>query len=157
MLKTKPQQRSSLWPVALPFSSLTRHRNLRFPKQGRSLELPLFSEEQCVELFGAQLGQEEVARHAAAASAIFKRLGYLPIGVSVAAGLLRDDPALTIDELARNPPADVYALLAKAIVALSAVAQSMLAAMAVCAPEGFRFALAHHVAHLRAQGVRAAG
>ncbi|MGA9672917.1 MAG: tetratricopeptide repeat protein [Terracidiphilus sp.] len=134
----------------------TRYRNIAFLKYGQSLALPLFTEEQCFELFRTKLGKDEVDRHAAEAGAIFRRLEYLPIGISVAAGLLRDDPFLTINVMARNPPADVYALLAEAIATLSPAAQSLLAAMAVCAPEGFRLELAQQLAELDAETARAA-
>jgi tetratricopeptide (TPR) repeat protein len=129
----------------------TRVRTLRFLSHHHSLALPLFTEEQCFELFRTRLGKDEVNRHAADAIAIFTRLEYLPIGISVAAGLLHDDPFLTIDGMARNPPADVYALLVEAIAALSPATQSLLAAMAVCAPEGFRLALAQQVSELDTQ------
>jgi tetratricopeptide (TPR) repeat protein len=135
----------------------TRFRSLPFLKERQSLDLPLFTEDQCFELFRAKLGKEEVDRHAAAARAIFKRLEYLPIGISVAAGLLRDDPFQTIEAMAASLPADVYSLLREAVSRLSPAAQTLLAAMAVCAPEGFRRTLAAEIAGLDAQSASAAG
>jgi NB-ARC domain len=40
----------------------TRYRNLAFLRDGQSLALPLFTEEQCFELFRTQLGKDEVDR-----------------------------------------------------------------------------------------------
>jgi hypothetical protein len=51
----------------------------------------------------------------------------------------------TIAGLAKNLPADAYALLREAVAALSPMAQTLIAAMAVCAPEGFRLALSAEV------------
>ena len=87
-------------------------------------------------------------RNEAEARSLFQRLGYLPIGIAVAAGLVREDVRYTIAGLANNLPADAYALLREAVVALSPMAQTLMAAMAVCAPEGFRLALAAEVAEL---------
>jgi tetratricopeptide (TPR) repeat protein len=126
----------------------TRVTNLRFLRGYRPVSLPLFTEEQCFELFRDVIGAEEVDRHAAAAQTIFHKLDHLPIGISIAAALLREDPLLTIDQMARNPPADVYALFAEAIAALTASARMLLAAMAACAPEGFRLTLAAEVSSL---------
>ena len=126
----------------------TRFTNLRFLRGYRPLNLPLFTEEQCFELFREVIGKEEVGRHEAEARSLFQRLGYLPIGIAVAAGLVREDVRYTISGMAKNLPADAYALLKEAVVALSPVAQTLMAAMAVCAPEGFRLALAAEVAEL---------
>ena len=124
----------------------TRLTNLRFLRGYRPLNLPLFTEDQCLELFREVIGKEEVGRHEAEAGSLFRRLGYLPIGIAVAAGLFREDARYTISGMAKNLPADAYALLKEAVVALSPEAQALMAAMAVCAPEGFRLALAAEVA-----------
>jgi hypothetical protein len=66
----------------------------------------------------------------------------------VAGALVHEDVRYTIAGLAKNLPADAYALLREAVAALSPGAQTLLASMAVCAPEGFRLALAAEVAGL---------
>jgi tetratricopeptide (TPR) repeat protein len=126
----------------------TRFTNLRFLRFHKSLDLPFFTEEQCFELFREVTGKKEVGRHEAEARSLFQRLGYLPIGIAVAAALIREDVRYTIAGLAKNLPADTYALLREAVAALSPEAQTLLASMAVCAPEGFRLALAAEVAEL---------
>jgi hypothetical protein len=126
----------------------TRLTNLRFLRGYRPMNLPLFTEGQCFELFREVIGKEEVERHEAEARSLFDRLGYLPIGIAAGAGLIREDVHYTIAGLATNLPADAYALIREAVVALSPGAQTLLAAMAVCAPEGFRLALATEVAEL---------
>jgi tetratricopeptide (TPR) repeat protein len=126
----------------------TRLTNLRFLRGYQPLSLPLFTEQQCFELFRRVIGNEEVEKHEAEARSLFQRLGYLPIGISVAAGLVREDVRYTIAGLANNLPPDVYALLREAVAALSPSARTLLASMAVCAPEGFRLALAAEVAAL---------
>ena len=126
----------------------TRLTNLPFLRHHQPLQLPLFSEEQCFELFRKEIGKEEVDRHATDARGLFQRLGYLPIGISVAASLVREDVRYTIEGMAKNLPAGAYALLQEAVAALSAPAQTLLASMAVCAPEGFRLGLAAEIAEM---------
>jgi len=126
----------------------TRLHNLRFLRGYQPLNLPLFSEEQCFELFGQVIGKKELEKHEAESRSLFQRLGYLPIGIAVAASLVREDVRYTIAGLAKNLPADAYALLKDAVAGLSPRAQSLIAAMAVCAPEGFRLGLAAEVADL---------
>jgi tetratricopeptide (TPR) repeat protein len=126
----------------------TRVTNLRFLRGYRPLNLPLFTEEQCFEVFREVIGKEEVGRHETEARSLFQRLGYLPIGIAVAAGLVHEDVRYTLAGLTKNLPADVYALLREAVDALPPRAQMLLAAMAVCAPEGFRLGLAAEVAEL---------
>ena len=120
----------------------TRLTDLSFLELHKPLKLPLFSEDQCFDLFHEAIGKAEVERHASEARSLFQRLGYLPIGIAVAAGLIRKDVRYTIAGMAKNLPANVTALLREAVAALSPKAQTLLAAMAVCAPEGFRLALA---------------
>jgi tetratricopeptide (TPR) repeat protein len=126
----------------------TRFNTLRFLRAHQPLNLPLFTEEQCFELFSREIGKDEVEKHQPEARSLFQRLGYLPIGIAVAASLIREDVRYTIAGIAKNLPADVTALLREAVTALSPTAQTLLAAMAVCAPEGFRLALAAEVAEL---------
>jgi tetratricopeptide (TPR) repeat protein len=126
----------------------TRLINLRFLRGYPRLQVPLFTEEQCFELFHETIGKQEVDKHKAEASLLFKRLGYLPIGIRVAASLIQEDDRYTIAGFARNLPADASSLLREAVVALSPTAQTLLASMAVCAPEGFRLALAAEIAGL---------
>jgi tetratricopeptide (TPR) repeat protein len=126
----------------------TRFTNLRLLRGYQPLSLPLFTEEQCFGLFRTVIGREDVERHEAEARSLFRRLGHLPMGIAVAAGLIREDVRYTIAGLANNLPADVYALLKEAIAALSPISQTLMAAMAVCAPEGFRLALAAEMAEL---------
>jgi tetratricopeptide (TPR) repeat protein len=126
----------------------TRFNNLRFLRLLQPLNVPLFTEGQCFELFHKVIGEEEVERHEAEALSLIKRLGHLPIGIAVAASLIREDVRYTIAGLAKKLPADVYALLKQAVAALSPAAQRLLASMAACAPEGFRLALAAEMAGL---------
>jgi tetratricopeptide (TPR) repeat protein len=126
----------------------TRFINLPFLRFHKPLGLPLFTEEECLKLFREVIGKEGVERHEDEARLLFQRLGYLPIGISVAAALVREDVRYTIPGLAKNLPTDAYALLREAVAALSPGAQTLIAAMAVCAPEGFRVALAAEVAEL---------
>ena len=126
----------------------TRLTDLSFLELHKPLKLPLFSEEQCFDLFHEAIGKDEVERHASEARSLFQRLGYLPIGIAVAAGLIRKDVRYTIAGMAKNLPANVTALLREAVAALSQQAQTLLSAMAVCAPEGFRLALAAEIAEL---------
>jgi hypothetical protein len=55
--------------------------NLRFLRGYQQLNLPLFSEDQCFELFGQVIGKEEVAKHEADARSLFQRLGLDPAGL----------------------------------------------------------------------------
>jgi hypothetical protein len=61
----------------------TRLSNLRFLRFHPPLDLPLFTEEQCFKLFRRVVGAAEVERHETECKALFKRLGYLPIGVAL--------------------------------------------------------------------------
>jgi len=126
----------------------TRFTNLRFLRHYQPVNPPLFTGEQCFELFRRDIGKEEVDRHSADARLLFQCLGYLPIGISAAAGLVREDVRYTIQGMARNLPADTHALLREAVTALTPSAQALLAAMAVCAQEGFRLSLAAEIAEL---------
>ncbi len=126
----------------------TRLSAPRFLRGYQPLNLPLFTEDQCFELFSRELGKAETEKHRAEAQSLFERLGYLPIAIAVAASLIREDVRYTIAGMAKNLPADVTALLTEAVTALTPNAQKLLAAMAVCAPEGFRISLAAEIAEL---------
>lgn len=121
----------------------TRLTNLPILRLHKPLQLPLFTDEQCFELFIGEIGEAEVYKHKAEASSLFKRLGYLPISIAVAASLVREDVRYAIAGMAKDLPADVTAMLGETVAALSKRAQTLLAVMAVCAPEGFRLSLAH--------------
>ncbi len=120
------------------------------------VELRVFTEAECLELFRAVLGGLTDADEAAAKT-LFERLGYLPYAVRVAAGVLRDDPLYTTHSLAgaqkllgklAHGGKNVEALMTRALADRSPEAQRLVQAMAVCAPTGFRLALAAEVAEL---------
>jgi tetratricopeptide (TPR) repeat protein len=123
----------------------TRLTNLRFLRFHLPLPLPLFTEEQCFDLLRRQIGDEEVARHEADCRSLFKRLGYLPIAVSISAALIRVDVRYTIPGMARNLPDDVTDLIREAIEALDSAPRQLLAAMSACAAEGFFLDLAAEI------------
>jgi tetratricopeptide (TPR) repeat protein len=124
----------------------TRRTNLRFFRFHRSQPLPLFTEEQCFELFRQQIGTEEVARHEGECGGLFARLGYLPIAISICAALIHEDLRFTIAGMAQNLPADATALIREAVEALDPAPRRLLAAMAACASEGFFLDLAAEIA-----------
>ena len=126
----------------------TRLANLRFLRFHQPQPLPLFTEDECFDLFRRQIGAEEVARHEAECRRLFTRLGRLPIAVGISAALIREDVRYTIPGLARDLPADVAALIREAIEALDAGPRQLLPAMAACAPEGFYLDLAAGIAGL---------
>ncbi|MGA2144901.1 MAG: TIR domain-containing protein [Bryobacteraceae bacterium] len=134
----------------------TRLTNLRFLRFHEPLALPLFTGEQCLELFRREIGVEEVARHEAECRSLFQRLGYLPIAVAISAALIREDVRYTIPGMARNLPSDVTALIGEAIEALEAAPRQLLSAMAACAEEGFHLDLAAEIAGLDEGGALAA-
>src|SRR5947207_6958151 len=61
------------------------------------LKPELFTEDECFEVFRRVLGESEVARSREPAKVLFARVGYLPIAVSVAAGLIKHDVRHTIE------------------------------------------------------------
>jgi tetratricopeptide (TPR) repeat protein len=134
----------------------TRRDDLRFLQFHQPAPLPLFTEAQCFELFRKVIGEAEVERHRDVCQDLFRRLGYLPIGVAVSAGLIRYDRRYTIPSLAANLPADVTALIREAIAAVGPAAKTLLDAMAACAPEGFRLLLAAAVAEMEEPAALAA-
>ena len=133
----------------------TRLTSLRFLRYRKPLPLPLFTDEQCFDLFRQQIGAEEVARHEADCRSLFKRLGYLPIAVSISAALIRVDVRYTIPGMARNLPDDVTDLIREAIEALDSAPRQLLAAMSACAAEGFFLDLAAEIAGFDGAGALA--
>ena len=155
----------------------TRRSNLGFLRFHQPLPLPLFTDEQCFELFRLQAGAAEVARHEAECLRLFARLGRLPIVGAIAAALIKEDVWYTIPGLARELPDDVTALIRQAIAALEppggagaplvppavyaagaldSAPRQLLAAMAACAAEGFFLDLAAEIAALDETGALAA-
>jgi tetratricopeptide (TPR) repeat protein len=135
----------------------TRLENLDFLAHREQVNPALFSEKNCLELFRRVLGEKQVGKAEPSVRLLFERLGYLPIAISVAAGLIKQDVRYTIESLATNLPAldklrfgkhNVGQLLSDAIAAPGLNERKLLRAMAVCAPEGFGFWLAAEVAEL---------
>jgi tetratricopeptide (TPR) repeat protein len=124
----------------------TRRGDLRFLRHHSPLKLPLFTEDQCFTLFRKELGAESIDGNEAQCQKLFNRLGHLPIAVSVAAALIKEDVRYTIEGLAANLPADVKELIHDAIQALDEAPRHLLKAMAACAPEGFALSLAAEIA-----------
>jgi hypothetical protein len=126
----------------------TRLASLPLLRFRNPVPLPLFTDEQCFELFRTQIGGDEVARHEVECRALFRRLGHLPVAIAISAALIREDVRYTIAGLARNLPPDVTSLLREAIAALDPSGRQLLSAMAACAPEGFYLDLAAEIAGL---------
>ena len=82
----------------------TRLTDLTFLDFHKPIQLPLFTEAQCFELFGDVIGREEVEKHTDEARALFRRVEYLPIAIAVAAKLIRKDVRYTIAGMAKNLP-----------------------------------------------------
>ena len=134
----------------------TRLANLRFLRFHESLPLPLFTEDQCFELFRRQIGIAGVSRHEAECRRLFHRVGYLPIAVSISAALIKEDVRYTIPGLAQDVPEDVTALIREAIEAVDPAPRQLLAAMSACASEGFFLDLAAEIAGLEEDAALAA-
>jgi tetratricopeptide (TPR) repeat protein len=133
----------------------TRQEHLTFLGHHKNVSPEVFSEEDCLDLFRRVLGPQQVAKSEQRAKELFKQLGYLPIGISVAAGLINYDARYTIDSLAAKLPSlekmafgkdNVGVLLKEAIARTGESGRKLMAAMAVCAPEGFRLGLAAEIA-----------
>ena len=123
----------------------TRYPNLKFLRFHAHQRLPVFTEDQCFEFFRRVLDNTEVTENESACKNLFRRLGYLPIGIVVSAGLILYDAHYTIASLSANPPRDVYALISEAVDALDPAPRRLLAAMSACAPEGFALDLAAEI------------
>jgi tetratricopeptide (TPR) repeat protein len=133
----------------------TRQEHLAFLGHHKNVSPEVFSEEDCLDLFRRVLGPQQVAKSEQRAKELFQQLGYLPIGISVAAGLVNYDARYTIDSLAAKLPSlekmafgkdNVGVLLKEAIGRTGERGRQLMAAMAVCAPEGFRLGLAAEIA-----------
>jgi len=125
----------------------TRHHNLRFLRGHHPLNLPLFTQAECFDIFRRELGAEHVnGGNEGACLQLFGCLGYLPFGITVAAALIREDVRYTIAGIAANLPADVKELIQQAMQALEEAPRHLLSAMAACAPEGFALSLAAEIA-----------
>jgi len=128
------------------------------PKQ--SAEVEKFTEAEAEELFHTYLdsvfGESEVARNCEALLRFARRVEMLPIAVAVGASLLREKSAsalgravlkLRLDALTDGSK-DVNALFGTAIASQPEREQKLLAAGAVCVPEGFWLPLAAEIAEL---------
>jgi len=139
----------------------TRRKDLPFLAQHQPLNVEEFTKSECLRLFREMLG-EKLDGHEKQAAQIAAALGRLPIAVSIAAGLLRDDVRWTFDRLLNLLEHEVQASVAmlehrdrniarlfnSVFDRLSAIEETLLCAMAACAEEGFRFALAAEAAGL---------
>jgi class 3 adenylate cyclase/tetratricopeptide (TPR) repeat protein len=135
----------------------TRKPHLSFLTHQESVSPKLFTEAECFEVFRDVLGAEDLERSEGPAKLLFEKLGYLPIAISVAAGLIKFDFHHSIESLANKlPPLEtlifgtenVGVLLKDAIAAAGENEQKLITAMAACAPDGFRLSLAAEVAEL---------
>jgi tetratricopeptide (TPR) repeat protein len=131
----------------------TRLEHLDFLAFRDQVNPNLFTEPECLDLFRKVLGEQQVAKSEPSAKLIFEKLGYLPVAISVAAALIKNDVRYTVakppllDKL-RYGKDNVRQLLTEAIAAPGASERKLLRSMAVCAPEGFRLSLAAEVAEL---------
>ncbi len=137
----------------------TRRKDLPFLAQYAPLNVADFTKLECLQLFRKMMG-EKLDGHEEQAARISAALGQLPIAVSVAAGLLRDDVRWTFDRLLdllehkqqarvdvlEHRQRNVARLFNTAFDRLSAEEETLLCAMGACAEEGFRFVLAAEVA-----------
>jgi tetratricopeptide (TPR) repeat protein len=130
-----------------------RDGTIPFLAEYPELRPPLFGEREALELFRRVLGEvPEDSAHR-----LFERLGYLPIALAVAAGLIRHDVRHTVESLAAELPAldsfahgkkNVGRLLKEALASLKEQERMLLVAMAACAPTGVRLGFAGEVAEL---------
>ena len=130
----------------------SRRRDLAMLAENDPIDLEIFTEKECLNLLREFLGQK-LDGHDAEARELCKKLGYLPMAVSVAAGLLRDVARMSFARLLeklsdpdsgglsvlQHRQRNVEHLLQTALDALDSEAELLLCAMAVCAEEGFRF------------------
>ncbi len=135
----------------------TRRAGLAFLASYPAPELNLFTPEECLASFRRYLPEGEVSANEAAFLQLGEQLGRLPLGISVAAGLLqKKDPRYTLPRLLTqlkpnklaHGELDISALLSAAIASATQDARRLLSAMAVCAPSHFRLALALEVAEM---------
>ena len=145
-----PQGRSAVLLTA-------RVSGLAFLTKYKQPEFDLFSEEDCLNIFKSYLDSETVESQASKYRELITKLGRLPIAIAVAAGLLKKkDPRYFLHSLLENQyvhrltdgELNIAQLLKQARQAATPDAQTLLAAMAVCAPSGFRLGLAIKVSGL---------
>src|SRR5271157_911098 len=138
----------------------SRQQSLPWISAGHTSEVVSFTNQECQSLFHASLdkdfGADEVTQHREALLGFARRVEMLPIAVAVGASLLREKAAsalgravlkLRLDALAHGSK-DVNALFRTAIASQPEREQRLLAACAVCVPEGFWLPLAAEIAEL---------
>jgi tetratricopeptide (TPR) repeat protein len=148
-------------PVSVLFTS--RLKQLPWLRATDACEVGSFTPEETEAVFREYLGAETFHRHRESLLQFAGRMERLPIAVSVGADLLRrefgplDQAArgLAVAKL-RNEIHDVSGLLQRAIEAQDECGQRLLAAAAVCAPEGFWLPLAAKIAGLTQEQAEAA-
>jgi tetratricopeptide (TPR) repeat protein len=131
-----------------------RKGDIPFLAEYPELKPPLFTYKEAAALFERICGK---APPPGVAEELFKKLGYLPIGIAVAAGLIKHDLRHTVASLAAVlPPLEklthgrnnIGRLLGEALAALEEEERTLLRAMAACAPSGVRLEFAAEVAEL---------
>jgi tetratricopeptide (TPR) repeat protein len=132
----------------------SRDGTIPFLADYQELDLPLFTDQESLELFRRVLGEFPQAP----AMQLFNKLGQLPMAIAVAAGLIKHDVRYTVKSLALSlPPLESLAigknnvgrLMVEAIGALRKREQQLIRAMAACAPAGVGFAFAAEAALLK--------
>jgi len=136
-----------------PVSVLVTSRRRNWPwVEAASRELvESFSPEEVEACFPKYLGRELVAGHRAALMAFAERMERLPLAISVAAAMLRDNADPVEEAAVSLRLADlrtVGALLQQSIDAQPERERRLLQAAAVCAPDGFWLPLAGQIAGL---------
>jgi hypothetical protein len=120
----------------------TRQPGLPFLRPHHRLALDLLNETQCLDLFRAVLGEQQVAAHELECKNLFSRVGYLPLALHLLASLIQDDVRYTIASVCADLPKDTTAVIKEAMAALEPAAQTLLRAMSSCALQGFFLSLA---------------
>jgi tetratricopeptide (TPR) repeat protein len=129
----------------------TRSGSIPFLAEYPELTPSLFTDEEALQLFRRVLGSfpESSARD------LFRKLGYLPMAISVAAGLIKHDLRYSVESLAASlPPLEKLAhgrnnvgrLLHEAMAALNEPECHLLVALAACSPAGARIEFVAEVA-----------
>jgi tetratricopeptide (TPR) repeat protein len=130
----------------------TRHPGLPFLTKYRQEDLKLFTSDECLNLFHKY--ELPVSAKESQYRELAESLGRLPLGVAVAAGLLKNDVHYTLDTLLHETKLhrlahgelNINRLLTSAIASAPESARNLLSAMAVCAPSGFRLSLTAEIA-----------
>ncbi|MBS1874209.1 MAG: toll/interleukin-1 receptor domain-containing protein, partial [Acidobacteria bacterium] len=129
----------------------SRRGDIPFLAEHIEVKPELFRESEAFDLFRRVLGEVDET----AARDLFPKLGYLPVALAVAAGLIKKDVRYTVASLAAKlPPLENLAhgrnnvgrLLKSAIASVGETERALLAAMAACAPAGVRLDFAAKVA-----------